>query len=291
MNGFVAINKPIGLSSSDVVIKVRNALTKCLSQKQKAGHLGTLDPEAEGVLTIALGSATKLFDFCLNKTKTYIADFTFGLTTDTLDRAGTITHSGDRIPQLDEIQNILSEFVGAIIQIPPQFSAKNVGGKRAYQLARRGESVELQGKNVLIHEFTHLEAVSDNTHRFKICCGAGTYIRSLARDVGTKLNTSAYMSNLIRTVDGKFTLEDCINLEDFLIEPLKHVLTIERMLLDLPKVSLSAENSAKLLNGVRPLFNNLKVDSKEFLVYDSVNKLLGIGEKSNDKLKLKVRLI
>ncbi|NLZ25181.1 MAG: tRNA pseudouridine(55) synthase TruB [Clostridiales bacterium] len=298
MNGFVVINKNSGISSSDIVIKVRNSLSKALNQKQKAGHLGTLDPEAEGVLTVALGSATKLFDYFLKKTKTYIADFVFGSTTDTLDRAGKITSEGGRIPDTDEIKNALLALTGEIRQVPPAYSAVSVNGKRAYELARQGKEIDLKEKTVNVYEFTHLMALDKEKHRFKIVCGSGTYIRSLARDLASKLGTVAYMSGLLRTQDGNFTIENSVTLKEFLSEPLKYVIPVEDAFSNLTKVKLDDSYIYKLLNGVNLDINQIKsalvdytFNNDIFALLNGSDSIIGLGEINKEKLKLKYRLL
>ena len=143
MNGFINLFKPIDMTSSDAVVKTRGILKRALGEKLKVGHLGTLDPLATGVLPIAIGKATRLFDYSQQKRKVYIAEFRFGATTDTLDGGGKLLSSGSYVPSIDEILQVLPRFSGEIEQIPPQYSAKSVGGKRAYDIAREGGHVEL----------------------------------------------------------------------------------------------------------------------------------------------------
>ena len=180
VTGFVNIAKPADMTSSDAVCIVRGVLSRRIGGRQKTGHLGTLDPLAEGVLPIALGKATALFDFLAFKTKEYIARFTFGRTTDTLDRGGVFLADEGRVPTEDELKAALPRFFGDVMQVPPAYSAKSVDGKRAYDLARKGVMPELAARPVHIES---IELLASNGAEFtlRIVCGGGTYIRALAR--------------------------------------------------------------------------------------------------------------
>jgi len=209
MNGLVILNKPCGISSNTACRKVG----KILGEK-KVGHLGTLDPMAEGVLPVALGKCTKLFDFYLKKRKTYIAEFVFGYETDTLDREGQVIFDGGRIPTKDEIEDILTKLRGKIAQIPPKYSAKKVNGKRAYDLARENVDFELKSKDIIIYKLEILEKIDAKTYKFLIECSAGTYIRSVARDLAYALQTYATMTRLQRTMCGEFSIENSYTFEN-----------------------------------------------------------------------------
>ena len=211
MKGFVNINKPLGMTSSDVVVKVRGILRRASGEKQKVGHLGTLDPQGSGVLPIAVGTATRLFDFMQEKTKVYQATFVFGKETDTLDGVGKVVETSDILPTKEQISDFVSSYCGEIDQIPPQYSAKSVDGKRAYDLAREGKTVDLTPKRVniiyvklieAVNRVAHLAngnyALSENEYAFEIACSSGTYIRSIARDVAHALGTVGYMSSINR---------------------------------------------------------------------------------------------
>lgn len=208
MDGFVNILKPVGATASDVAVCVRHVL------HEKCGHLGTLDPGASGVLPVAVGRATRLFDFLTDKTKYYRAYFTFGKTTDTLDSYGKICGEGN-LPSKEQILGALPLLTGNISQMPPSFSAISVGGVRAYKLARNGEEVTLQPREVYVSEFSLLRQYDDSTFVFDIRCSAGTYIRSLARDLATACGTVAYMSCLIRLSSGCFDITNSFTLDEF----------------------------------------------------------------------------
>ncbi|MDE6373242.1 MAG: tRNA pseudouridine(55) synthase TruB, partial [Clostridia bacterium] len=172
MTGFVNVNKAAGGSSTkEVAIIKRLTHTPC-------GHMGTLDPMADGVLPVAIGNAARLFDYFLTKEKTYIATFIFGEDYDTLDTTGAVTAGGGRIPSAAEIAAVIPKLTGEVMQIPPKYSAKNVNGRRGYELARRGVEFDLPPKKVVIKSIKLLEAVGNNGYGFEIICGGGTYIRS-----------------------------------------------------------------------------------------------------------------
>lgn len=321
MKGFVNIFKPIGLTSSDVVVKVRGILGKTLGEKQKTGHLGTLDPLACGVLPIAVGSATKLFDYMLKKTKTYIATFKFGETTNTLDGDGKISVVDNVSVNTNSIIEILPEFIGELNQIPPQYSAKSVNGKRAYDIARSGGTVVLVPKQIkvynidLINEdntvfendiygilnkippnqhyrydnrYTNLlNSLKDNEFAFKITCSSGTYIRSIVRDMAERLGTVGYMTSLCRIQTDIFDLNNAVTLEEFEQNPLGFVLPIDKALDGYDIVDLDDIQGNKALNGVKIAYD-LHVSTP--CVVKVMGELVGLGEVSEGQLKIKTRL-
>ena len=231
MKGFVNINKPSGMTSSDVVVKVRGILRKASGEKQKVGHLGTLDPIGTGVLPIAVGSATRLFDYMQEKVKVYRATFVFGQTTDTLDITGKITGESDAFPTREQIDVAVSAIHGEIDQIPPQYSAKSVDGVRAYDFARKGIEVDLKPKRITIYYIKTVDCDLDGTpykldkneYAFEIACSSGTYIRSIARDLAGALGTVAYMSSIHRIKSGDFEIQDAVTLTDFEKEPFRYL--------------------------------------------------------------------
>lgn len=279
MNGIIVINKPKGISSNMAVSKVKKVLGT-----KKVGHYGTLDPLATGVLPIAVGKATKLFDYFLTKTKTYIATFTFGKTTDTLDSEGKITQTCTTLPTKHQLIVATKKFLGKTNQIPPKYSAKSVGGVRAYELSRRGIDFELSPKLVTITKFDLLDQLDDTTFIFEIDCSSGTYIRSLARDLGQEVGSLAYMSDLIRTRSGNFTLNQAIELDH--ITP-ANVISIDKVLSNLKKVCVDDKFFDKLKNG-----NAIKVDlidQSNFLLYCK-NCLFGIADSKNNLVKVRINL-
>ena len=208
MNGFVNVLKPVGATASDMVVCVKRIFG------EKAGHLGTLDPGAAGVLPVAVGQATKLFDFLTNKTKYYRAFFTFGKTTDTLDSYGIVTDSNDFLPTAEALLSALKAFTGELEQIPPIYSAKSVNGVRAYKLARSGTEVELKPRTVTVYDIKLVSRLTRDTFALDIRCSGGTYIRSLARDIAAACGTVGYMSGLIRLQSGCFGIENAYTLDE-----------------------------------------------------------------------------
>ena len=248
--GFINVDKPSGIVSSTVVNKI-----KWLSGVP-CGHMGTLDPLASGVLPVGVGNATRLFDYFLEKEKEYIADFTFGVDSDTLDSTGNLVQGG-HVPNETEIEGILPTLVGDIMQVPPKYSAKNVNGRRGYDLARAGIEFELAPKKVNIYGVDLLgkKEETEDTYLFKIRCGGGTYIRSIARDMAAALGTKAVMSGLRRTQSGIFTLQNAIPFEvlekDPPLEELEKYIIPTDSVLPFGTLSLTEAELGKILQGQR----------------------------------------
>lgn len=245
MIGFLNINKPVGSTSAQVVAQVKRKLN--LPKGVKIGHMGTLDKLASGVLPIAVGRATRLFDYMLTKRKYYRAEFTFGYQTDTLDCDGEIVERSEVSPNLEQIEDALGSFLGDIDQMPPQYSAKVVGGRRASDLARLGQEVNLKPARIHIYEFRCIENKGNNTYTFEIECSAGTYIRSLCRDLAKQLNSVATMTALCRTRAGVFMLDEAIDIDEVSEDKL---LPADIVLGALPKINCDTESVlTDLLNG------------------------------------------
>jgi tRNA pseudouridine55 synthase len=246
--GFFNVDKPSGIVSSTVVNKL-----KWLSGLP-CGHMGTLDPLASGVLPVGVGNATRLFDYFLEKEKEYIAEFTFGVDSDTLDSTGTLIYGG-HVPGEREIVQLLPTMTGEIMQMPPKYSAKNVNGKRGYELARAGIEFELQPKKIVVHDMQLLGQTNENTYRIKIRCGGGTYIRSIARDMAAALGTKAVMSGLRRTQSGIFTLQNAIPFEvlekDPPLEELEKYLIPTDSVLPFETLALTEVEMGRILQGQR----------------------------------------
>ena len=284
MIGIVNINKPKGVTSSNVVVKVKKLLNL-----KRVGHMGTLDPLASGVLPICIGKATRLFDYFLKKQKTYIAQFKFGEETNTLDLEGEVVKTSNNIPTLNQVEESLKKFIGEIEQIPPMFSSKKINGKKAYDLARKGEEIELAPCKVVIYDYKILNQINDNTFEFLITCSAGTYIRCLARDLGKDLNSCATMVSLIRTKTGNFYIENSIDYESLSKEILlSNIVSLEQILIDFEKVVISQQDFQRLLNGLPLKKENLKPDVN-YVVYVE-NSVIGIGIIENENLKIKTYL-
>jgi tRNA pseudouridine55 synthase len=207
ISGWIVLDKPLGMTSTIAVAAVRR-----IFKAKKAGHAGTLDPLASGVLPIALGEATKTVPFVQNGRKIYRFTIRFGIETDTDDAEGKETARSEKRPSCEEIEALLPSFIGLILQTPPQFSALKVDGERAYDLARSGETVALAAREIEIDSFS-LIAMPDADHaEFEVECGKGTYVRSLARDIGRKLGCLGHVSRLRRTLVGDFPEASTVNL-------------------------------------------------------------------------------
>ena len=286
MNGFYNVIKPIGWSSSDAVIKIRGILRRHLGQKLKVGHLGTLDPLATGVLGVAVGSATKLFDYFLTKKKTYIATCSLGKSTTTLDEGGEVTDRAD-VPAISDerLESVLSSFIGSYDQIPPAFSAKSVNGVRAYHLAQKGKEVELKPCSITIYDCKLVERISNEIFRFRVECSGGTYIRSLCRDIGEKLSLPAYMSALERIENGSMHIEDAATIEDIEEDISKGFFSLEKFAATLKSIDFSDDYRKSIENGVKH-----KVDSEEGLCSVSINgKFFAIGNVKKGLLEIVAR--
>ena len=246
LNGFLVIDKPYDMGSTQVVSKLKWALSP-----QKIGHAGTLDPLATGVLPIALGQATKLIPFVMDGTKVYEFQVTWGKQTDTDDAAGQIVQTTDIRPTMADILKILPHFIGKIEQLPPAYSALKINGRRAYDLARSGQEVALKPRPVQVDNLTLLQATTD-TADFRVTCGKGTYVRSLGRDMGQKLGCLGYITRLRRLACGPFRIEDAIPLETFADKnPSISLLPMENALGHLPMLDLPSELATRLRQGQR----------------------------------------
>ena len=292
MNCVAVIYKPAGLSSSDVVIKCRNALSKSLGQKIKCGHTGTLDPAAEGVLVLGFGKLTKLFDYVQKERKRYSAFFTFGKETDTFDREGSVVDENDFYPDILNVRKAVKTFIGETEQIPPAYSAVNVNGVRAYKLARKGEEVRIDAKKVTIYSINIFSEYCDEFGRtaeigLDIECGSGTYIRSICRDLAEKVGAIAYMSSLKRTACGGFTEEDAVSLDAFLSDPAACVISEKDALSKLFSfIETDKETAKRLKYGQTVAFNS---DLNEF-VATCDGEILGICASEGGYIKLETHL-
>lgn len=215
MHGWLIIEKPIGLGSTDVVSRVKRALHEGGYAKARVGHGGTLDPLASGVLPVALGEATKLAGRMLDADKIYDFTIAFGTETDTLDAEGAAVATCELRPTTEQIAAVLPRFTGAIDQVPPAYSAIKIDGKRAYDRARAGETVEMKTRRVTVHELTILPAAGEGLEEVTLRArvSKGTYIRSLARDIAHALGTVGHVTMLRRTRSGPFTLAQAISLD------------------------------------------------------------------------------
>lgn len=249
ISGWLVVDKPAGITSTSVVNKVRWAM-----DARKAGHAGTLDPEATGVLAIALGEATKTVPYITDALKCYRFTVRLGIATNTDDAEGEVIATSDLRPDDAAIEAALAAFRGEVMQVPPQFSAVKIDGERAYNLAREGEALEIAARPLWVESLV-LVARPDADHvELEMVCGKGGYVRSIARDLGTALGCHAHVLRLRRTWSGPFDAEDGITLA-MIDEMAKtgaldaHLLPLEAGLGDLPELPATAEGAARLRNG------------------------------------------
>ena len=278
-SGIINVLKPAGLTSNAVLSKIKKQL-----KPTKIGHLGTLDPSASGVLPVCINKATKLFDYYLKKDKIYRAIFVFGKTTDTLDSDGKITFIDNVEIDEDRIISVIPKFLGKIEQQPPMYSAKNINGKKAYDLARKGVDFQLNSKTVEIYSIKLLHKISKNTFLFEIHCSSGTYVRSIARDIANALNTVAYVGSIIRIKSGNFEIENSVALDNI---SEKDIIPLQNILKDWENIFVNDKFYDKITNGC--LIDCDKNDVQNVVVYCK-NILIGIGEINNGHLKLKTSL-
>jgi tRNA pseudouridine55 synthase len=249
VDGWVILDKPVGITSTAAV-----AAVKRLFDAQKAGHGGTLDPLATGILPIALGEATKTVPFVMDGEKTYRFTLVFGEARSTDDAEGEVTARSDHRPSDAEIAAVLPRFQGEIAQVPPAFSAIKIQGERAYDLARDGQEVELQPRTVVVHQIQLTERSDPNLAVIDVKCGKGTYMRALARDIAKVLGTVGHVGALRRMRVGPFSEEGAISLDPLKAlghspAAFKHVLPIETALDDIPALALSATEAIRLRSG------------------------------------------
>lgn len=210
MDGFINVLKPPGMTSSDAVLFVR----RLLPRKTAVGHGGTLDPDAAGVLPVCVGRATRLFDYIIDKTKVYIGELCLGVTTDTADASGKVLETRPVRASADDVKHVLPEFTGHIWQVPPMYSALKRDGRPLYELARRGETLDIPAREVVVHGVEYLCETAPGRHLLAIECGKGVYIRSLMRDIGERLGDGGHMSFLLRARAGAFTVNDAYTLDE-----------------------------------------------------------------------------
>jgi tRNA pseudouridine55 synthase len=249
VHGWVCLDKPLDITSTDAVSRVRR-----LFNAQKAGHAGTLDPLATGVLPIALGEATKTVPYLMEADKAYRFTIAWGATTASFDREGAITATSDVRPSAAEIEAALPAFVGDVSQVPPAFSAIKVDGARAYDLARAGEEVVLQARTVRIDSATLADVLDPDHCVIEVACGKGTYIRAIVRDLADQLGACAHVSELRRTRVGPFTAERAIGVDK--LADLVHrgadseaLLPVETALDDIPALAITDEDAFRLKQG------------------------------------------
>ncbi len=279
MDGIIIINKEKEYTSHDVVAKVK----KILNEK-KVGHTGTLDPNATGVLPILLGKGTKLSKYLINHNKIYEATLKLGEKTDTADIEGEIIEEKEVRKEnisKENIAKILQEFIGKSKQVPPMYSAIKVKGKKLYEYARKGQTIEIKSREIEIYSIELLN-INNNEITFRVHCSKGTYIRTLCENIAEKLETVGYMKELKRIEVGEFNIKNAITLKELESKKEKAVIHIEEFLKDKPAINLNNKKIRLLLNGV-----NIKSDLKDgiYRIYNEEKEFIGTATIKNNILK------
>ena len=288
MNGVLNVLKPPAMTSSDVVSRIRRMLSE-----RRVGHTGTLDPGAAGVLPVCVGRATKIADYIMSADKEYIAEIRFGTETDTQDSYGTVTAKADMDISLRQLEEILPQFTGRILQKPPMYSAIKHEGRKLYELARKGVEVKKPAREVTVRK---IKILDEKTNRFllRICCSKGTYIRSLCADIGHALGTCAYTSFLMRTKTGAYGIEQSYTLDELEAmcnaqEIKQALIPMEQALGDMPKI-VCGDYLYDILTTGTPVdlrrAGTLKVDENIAYAVYCKGTLIGIGKRTGDTLKI-----
>ncbi|GAB6076714.1 tRNA pseudouridine(55) synthase TruB [Desulfurobacterium crinifex] len=274
--GYLVVDKPSGMSSHDVVLSIR----KIIGRKIKVGHTGTLDPLATGVLILAVGKATRLSEYLLKQDKCYVVKGRFGLSSDTYDLDGKIEEVSCPEITKDVLLRVLERFRGEIEQIPPPFSAIRIKGKRAYELARKGEKVELKPRRVKIYSLKLLDFTYPD-FELEVCCSSGTYIRTLIHDIGKALGCDAVVVELRRTKIGRITIDEAVPLSEVNKGNIRSFLIPVDKLLDMPEIKLSPESKKRFKNGAKII---VEAPDGLYKVY-SDGEFLGVGVVRSNLLK------
>jgi tRNA pseudouridine55 synthase len=276
MDGFLLLDKEKGISSNQLVQKVKKSLSI-----KKVGHLGTLDPMATGLMILAINRATKFSSYFLESDKSYDASIQLGSSTDTDDAMGNIISSSDIIPNEKDINKSLTSFIGQSMQTAPFFSALKHKGKPLYKYAREGEFISKPPREINIFSIENI-ICEHNKCSFIVHCSKGTYIRSIARDLGDKLNSGGHLSALRRLSQGIFNIKNAMTIENI---ELNKLITIEEAFSELSEIQLDSNQTKFFMNGVKIEEINLEDDT--YKIYDSSKKFLGLGMVSNSVLALK----
>lgn len=274
MNGILLIDKPEGWTSMDVCAKLRGVF-----HEKRIGHSGTLDPMATGLLVVFLGRATRAVEFAEAHSKEYIAHLRLGITTDTQDTSGNVLSEREVNTTDAELIAVIEKFKGEIDQIPPMYSAIKVGGKKLYEIARKGESVERKARRITIHSLDFL-GWEEGDAVLRVRCSKGTYIRTLCHDIGEQLGCGGAMSYLRRTAAGDFSIEQAHSLEEVIAtaergEGDSLALSVDSLFAEYPKLSLGAKQERLLRNGVR---FSTKTEEKTYRLYSEKGEFLALAK-------------
>lgn len=291
MQGIINIFKNKGMTSFDVV-----RIVKRLAKTKKVGHTGTLDPEACGVLPVAIGKGTKIIDYIMDSDKIYEVSFMLGEVRDTYDLEGKIISQKDTSHLKDEdVLKAIKNFTGEYLQVPPMYSALKQNGVRLYDLARQGIEVERKGRKVNIKSIENIEIKMPYV-KMRVCCTKGTYIRSLCFDIGEYLKVGAVMTDLKRTKTSVFDEENSVNIADLTEENIsKYIISIDDALSKYPKLTVKNKYAKLLQNGVNVFDTRLTteevLENELYRVYNEENLFLGLGEKGKKGFKLQKLLV
>lgn len=281
MNGIILIDKPQEWTSHDVVGKLRGIL-----HERRIGHSGTLDPLATGLLVIFVGRATRAVEFAEADTKEYIAGLRLGISTDTQDITGRVISSGGAVPDEFQLRKALEKFKGELEQIPPMYSAIKVGGKKLYELARKGESIERRSRHITVFDLD-IAGRADDDYVLRVSCSKGTYVRTLCNDIGQALGCGGCMSSLRRTKAGVFSVEDAHTIAEIQEaadrgEAESLIIPLDTLFSEFNKLTVPAVAEKKLRNGS---IVNISAPDGKYRVYSESNEFLLLGEVQSGRLK------
>lgn len=303
LHGIVVLNKPRGMTSHDCVGKIRR-----LTKIKKVGHTGTLDPEVSGVLPLCIGQATRLSQYLIEKEKEYVAEVTLGKSTTTQDQVGEVLEDEPlaTAPTIEQIMAVLEQMRGTHEQMPPMYSAVKVGGKKLYELAREGKSIERKTRQITVHDIQLIDTDLESKYpafTFRVCCSKGTYVRTLGVDIGEKLGYPAHMSSLERTKSGPFRLDQSYSFEQIEAWTAKdweeHLVPMDQAL-DFPRLTLTDSLSVRVLSGQSIKFTDEELEQiitdqplakqQTYRLYDNKGKFIAlyVAEHSNLIKPLKV---
>ena len=299
VSGVIVVNKEAGMTSFGVVSRLRR-----IFDQKKIGHTGTLDPDAEGVLPVCLGKATRLVERLSRGTKSYEAEMKLGVVTDTQDLSGTVLRTSEVCCSEEEVREAVLKFTGPQIQIPPMYSAVKVNGKKLYELARKGIEVERKGRQVEFHQIEILEMELPYV-KIAVTCSHGSYIRTLCHDIGERLGCGAAMGHLLRTQVDDFSLSDALTLEEIQRrkeeedsseqagKPYSFVIPPDRFYMDLPAYSVRKDFLRKCVNGIPVPFSQMNPlpgphsdEEKMIRLYDPCGNWIGLFRKDDKKYRL-----
>ena len=285
MEGIVAVLKPPAMSSSDVVVDVRR-----IYGTRRVGHLGTLDPEAAGVLPVCVGRAVRLFDYLVDKQKSYLCELVFGAATDTQDAQGTVVETSDRTVTEEALDAVLPQFTGRILQTPPKYSALKYNGQKLYDLALAGKDIPDKSREIEILSLERTETLGTNRFLLSVTCSRGTYIRTLCSDIGAALGVPAHMAFLLRTASGTFTLDGAFSIAE--LETAKTegrlsetLISCEDAVAHLPRLDLRSDRRKPAINGL-----STRTHAQDGIYRIYCGGFLGVGTVQNGEALLKVHL-